>query len=703
MRVWPGTPFPLGATWAGDGVNFAIFSQHATGVELCLFDHASDASESARIRFRERSNRVWHAFLPDLRPGQLYGYRVHGPFAPEQGHRFNSAKLLLDPYAKAITSPVRWHEVLCGYPSGDAKADLALDARDSAGFLPKCMVIESAFTWGADRPPRTPWNRSVIYEAHVKSMTFRHPQVPEKLRGTYLGLAAEAVIEHLLSLGVTAVELMPIHQSMSERHLVQKGLTNYWGYSSVGFFAPDVRFATGGHGEQVLEFKTMVKVLHSAGIEVILDVVYNHTGEGDHLGSTVCLRGIDNSAYYRLRPENKRLYLDFTGTGNSLNMLHPRTLQLILDSLRYWVQEMHVDGFRFDLATVLARELFDVDRLSRFFAIIQQDPVLCGVKLIAEPWDLGHGGYQVGNFPNGWAEWNGRYRDTVRRFWRGDSGQVSELAFRLSGSSDLYEPDGRHPYASINYVTSHDGFTLQDLTSYEKKHNESNGEDNRDGTNENYSRNWGVEGPTDSPSILRMRERMKRVYVAMLAFSQGVPMLRAGDELSHTQQGNNNAYIHDNELSWLSWDLDARKKAFLAFVSRCFAVRRQNAVLRRRGFFRGRQIEGRKVKDATWIRPDGLEMTEADWRRADNGILGMLVHGPATDEMDERGRLIAGNTLLMLVNSGARSRLFHLPLIDEPGTWYEVVNTSRPGSRVVRQQAVDLVAHSLILFEYRNG
>jgi len=702
MRVWPGNPFPLGATWTGDGVNFAIFSENATAVELCLFEQADSATEIARIPVRERSNKVWHSFLPDLRPGQLYGYRVHGPFAPEQGHRFNPQKLLLDPYAKAITGPVRWHEVLCGYPYGDERADLWLDTRDSAGYLPKCVVIESAFTWGNDQPPRTPWNRSVIYETHLRSMTVRHPQVPEKLRGTYLGMCCEPVIEHLRSLGVTAVELMPMHQSMTERHLVLKNLTNYWGYSTVGFFAPDVRFATGGHGEQVLEFKTMVKVLHSAGIEVILDVVYNHTGEGDQLGPTVCLRGIDNASYYRLRPDNKRLYLDFTGTGNSLNMLHHRTLQLILDSLRYWVGEMHVDGFRFDLAPVLAREIHDVDRLSRFFAIMQQDPVLCGIKLIAEPWDLGHGGYQVGNFPNGWAEWNGRYRDTVRRFWRGDPGQVPELAFRVAGSSDLYGPEGRHPYASVNYVISHDGFSLQDLVSYEHKHNESNGEENRDGTNENCGRNWGVEGPSDSPSIVRMRERIKRALVAMLAFSQGVPMLHAGDELGHTQQGNNNAYVHDDELNWLSWELDPRQKSFLAFVSRCFALRRQHPVLRRRSFFRGRPLEGRRVKDVTWIRPDGLEMTQADWQHPDNAILGMFITGHATDEVDERGRLIAGNTLLLLVNGGTRARLCRLPLIEEAGTWHEVLNTVRPGSRVVQQQSVNLVGHSLILFEYRE-
>ncbi len=699
-RVWPGSPHPIGATWDGEGVNFAIFSQNATAIELCLFDDDEPGVETDRIAMRERTNKVWHCYLPDARPGQLYGYRAYGPFEPERGHRFNAAKLLLDPYAKALTDTVRWHEILCGYPVGDKREDLWLDTRDSAPYVPKSVVVETAFTWGDDKPPRTPWNRTVIYEAHVKSLTYRHPGVPEKIRGTYLGICSEAIIEHLHELGITTIELMPVHQAMTERHLVERGLTNYWGYASVGFFAPDVRFATGGRGRQVSEFKTMVKTLHSAGIEVILDVVYNHTGEGDHLGPTVFLRGIDNASYYRLQKDNRRLYQDFTGCGNSLNMQHPRTLQLILDSLRYWVQEMHVDGFRFDLAPALARELFEMDRLSRFFAIIQQDPILSQVKLIAEPWDLGEGGYQVGNFPNGWAEWNGRYRDTVRRFWRGDKGQVPELAYRLSGSSDLYEADGRHPYASINFVTCHDGFTLTDLVSYDKKHNEQNGESNRDGNDYNLSHNWGVEGPTPSIAIARLRERMKRNLLATVVFSQGVPMLLAGDELGHTQHGNNNAYVQDNELCYLDWSLGPNERELLAFARRILALRRDNPVLRRRSFFRGRSISGTGVKDVAWYRNDGEEMTDADWGHGDNQVLGMLIPGQSTDEVDERARLTRGNTQLILFNASVRSRIFHLPELQEPGLWYEVVNTARPGTRLVRRGAVNLVGHSLILLSH---
>ncbi|MBA2565770.1 MAG: glycogen debranching protein GlgX, partial [Gemmatimonadetes bacterium] len=517
MRVWPGSPHPLGATWDGEGVNFALFSENATGVDLCLFNRAEDAAEAERIPLRERTNMVWHCYLREVRPGQLYGFRVHGPYAPQLGHRFNSAKLLLDPYARAITGGVRWDDALFGYTVGAGAEDVVPDARESAGFMPKCVVIDAAFTWGDDRPPHVPWNRTLVYECHVKGLTWRHPDVPERLRGTYLGLASEPILEHLRGLGVTAVELLPVHHSLTERELAARGLTNYWGYNTIGFFAPDARFATGAAGRQVHEFKSMVKTFHRAGIEVILDVVYNHTGEGSHLGPTLLLRGIDNLAYYRLVPGDLRRYLDFTGCGNSLNMLHPRTIQLIMDSLRYWVQEMHVDGFRFDLAPALARELFEVDRLGRFFAIIQQDPVLARVKLIAEPWDLGPGGYQVGNFPNGWVEWNGRYRDTVRRFWRGEGGLVSELAFRLSGSSDLYETRARSPYASINFVTCHDGFTLHDLVSYERKHNETNGEGNLDGTDDNLSRNWGVEGETQDVALVRLRERMKRNLLATLA------------------------------------------------------------------------------------------------------------------------------------------------------------------------------------------
>jgi glycogen operon protein len=697
MRVWVGERYPLGASWDGEGVNFALFSEHASGVELCLFA-SPDGPETVRIPLRERTDFVWHAYLPDVRPGQLYAYRVHGPYAPERGHRFNSHKLLIDPYARALAGPLRWDDALFGYTVGDPREDLTIDERDSAPFVPKCVVIDPAFTWGDDRPPRVPWNRTVIYECHVKGMTRLHPGIPEHLRGTYLGLASEPIVDHLLSLGVTAVELLPVHQFATDRHLVEGGLTNYWGYNTIGFFASDVRYATGGLGQQVSEFKSMVKAFHRAGLEVILDVVYNHTAEGSHLGPTLSMRGIDNLSYYRLEPQDPRRYVDFTGTGNSLNMRHPNALQLVMDSLRYWAKEMHVDGFRFDLAPVLARELYDVDRLGRFFAIIQQDPVLSRVKLIAEPWDLGPGGYQVGSFPPGWAEWNDRYRDAVRRFWRGDRGQVPELASRLSGSADLYQPSDRRPHASVNFITCHDGFTLQDLVSYERKHNEANGEGNHDGTDNNLSRNWGAEGPTTSLPTLRMRERAKRNFMATLAFSQGVPMISHGDELGRTQRGNNNGYSQDNEVTWMEWNLDTWERRFLEFTTQLFQIRRANPVFRRRTFFRGRPGPDAS-KDIAWLRPDGEEMTHADWEGPAVHVLGILLHGHAADQLDERGRPIHGDTLLLLVNGGARSRLFRLPKMRQAGVWKELVNTGRPGARSLRGQ-VNLMAHSLILLQF---
>ncbi len=701
-RVWPGGPHPLGATWDGEGVNFSIFSEHGEAVELCLFDQTEAEEESERIQLPDRTDLIWHCYLPDIRPGQLYGYRVHGPYEPEKGHRFNPHKLLIDPYAKAISGTIKWSDALYGYPIGDTEEDLVIDTRNSAGGMPKCVVVDQAFAWGDDRPGRTPWNRTIIYEAHVRGMTMRNPGIPEEIRGTYLALACDPIVDHLLSLGITAIELMPVHQFVADRRLVEKGLTNYWGYNSLNFFSPHVGYATGGVGQQVTEFKSMVKALHSAGIEVILDVVYNHTGEGNHVGPTLSLRGVDNSSYYRLDPESRRYYMDFTGTGNSLNMVHPRTMQLIMDSLRYWVIEMHVDGFRFDLASTLARELYDVNRLGAFFDIIQQDPVLSQVKLIAEPWDVGPGGYQVGNFPVGWAEWNDRYRDCVRRFWRGDPGQVPELAFRLSGSSDLYQASGRRTYGSINFVTCHDGFTLHDLVSYERKHNEANCEDNRDGTDANYSRNWGAEGSADSPRIKRTRERIKRNFVATLLCSQGVPMILAGDELGRTQKGNNNAYCQDNEISWIDWNLHGRARRLLEFTRQVLAIRRNNPVLRRRSFFTGRAISREGVKDLAWLRPDGREMGNEDWAEGDNQVLGMLIHGQATDEVDERGRPIFGDTLLLLVNGGYRSRLFTLPVMEGPGVWHEILNTARPetGPRVSRTQGMNLVAHSLILLRF---
>jgi len=701
-RVWPGAPAPLGATWDGEGTNFAIFSEHATGVDLCLFQDADSGVESARMKLSERTDQIWHAYLPDVRPGQLYGYRVHGPYAPEQGHRFNPAKLLIDPYAKAINGTIRWSDALSGYSmqAPEAERDLIPGTQDSAAGLPKCVVVEPAFSWGDDKNPRTPLNRTVIYECHVKGMTMLHPGVPEALRGTYLGLATDPIIDHLLSLGVTAVELLPVHHFVTDRRLTEMGLVNYWGYNSIGFFAPDVRYATAGRGEQVAEFKSMVKRLHRAGLEVILDVVYNHTAEGNHLGPTLSFRGIDNDTYYRLDPEHPRYYTDWTGTGNTVDVRHSRALQLVMDSLRYWVSEMHVDGFRFDLAPVLARGDESVSPFAEFFDVVRQDPVVSQVKLIAEPWDLGPGGYQVGNFPIGWSEWNGKYRDTARQFWRGDQGQVGQFASRLAGSSDLYEHSQRSPLASINFVTCHDGFTLQDLVSYEQKHNEANGEDNRDGTDNSLSRNWGVEGPTDAVHVVRMRERIKRNLMATLAFSQGVPMISHGDELGRSQGGNNNAYCQDNPISWLDWNLSPLSAQFLEFTRAVFAIRARNPVLRRRTFFLHEE-RGGVGKDLAWIRPDGQEMTDAEWNDPGNHVLGMLIRGEATDEVDERGRRLLGEAILLLVNGGARTKPFTLPVLDG-GAWVELVNTAHPSPRTVRQNVVNLTAHSLLLLRYEG-
>jgi len=701
LRVWPGDPYPLGATWNGEGVNFAIFSENATGVELCLFDHPDSVTESARIPLRERSDQIWHCYLPDVRPGQLYGYRVNGPYRPEEGHRFNPSMLLIDPYTKALSGSIKWSNALYAYRVGGEQQDLEISHEDSAGGMPKCVVVDSAFSWGNDRPPRIPWNRTVIYEAHVKGLSICHPAVPDGVRGTYLGLASDAIIDHLQSIGVTAVELLPVHHFAVERALVERGLTNYWGYNSVAYFAPDVRYASRGMGEQVGEFKSMVKTLHSAGIEVILDVVYNHTAEGNHLGPTLSLRGIDNRAYYRLDPERPRFYTDFTGCGNSLNMLHPRTIQMIMDSLRYWVVEMHVDGFRFDLAPVLARELHEVNRLAAFFDIIQQDPVLSRVKLIAEPWDVGPGGYQVGNFPIGWAEWNDKYRDTVRSFWRGDQGRVPEMAYRLSCSADLYQWSDRRVYASVNLITAHDGFTLNDLVSYEHKHNEANGEDNHDGHNNNLSRNWGVEGPTDSTRIARMRERIKRNFLATLAFSQGVPMLSHGDEMGRTQLGNNNAYAQDNPITWVNWELDDDQRALLEFTRRIFSIRRANPVLRRRSFFHGRPMGQSGVKDLSWIRSDGTEMSDRDWSNGQVQSFGMMIHGEASDETDDRGRPVQGDTLLVLFNGGAREERFTLPHLTVGGRWVTMVDTVDPDQvRAVSGDTIVVRPSSLQLLRF---
>jgi len=684
MRIWPGRPYPLGATFDGSGVNFALFSENATKVELCLFDGPDDTKETDRIELKEHTELVWHAYLPDVVPGQLYGYRVHGPYEPERGHRFNPNKVLLDPYTRSIGRDVRWADELFGYQIGNEAGDLSFDERDSAPYAALGTVVDTAFTWGDDRPLRTPWHKTLIYELHAKGFTQLHPGVPEKLRGTYAGLASEAAIEHLKSLGVTAVELLPVHHHLDDRHLAEKGLTNYWGYNTLAFFAPDTRYVC-PHIQQpaVQQFKMMVRALHAAGIEVILDVVYNHTAEGNQNGPTLSMRGIDNAAYYRLSPESPRHYMDFTGCGNTMSMRHPRVLQLIMDSLRYWVLEMHVDGFRFDLASTLARELYEVNKLSAFFEIIQQDPVLSQVKLVAEPWDVGDGGYQVGNFPVLWSEWNGMYRDTMRSFWKGDGGLLCDFAKRLSGSSDLYEVGGRRPYASINFITCHDGFTLQDLVSYHDKRNEANGEDNRDGCDNNNSWNCGVEGPTDDVGINALRARQKKNLMATLLLSQGVPMILGGDELSHTQHGSNNAYCQDNETSWLNWDINDEQKEFLEFVRSVANIWRTQPVFQRRNFFLGRSIRDSEVKDISWLDPSGEEMTDEAWSAGFARCLGVRLAGDIIGEVDERGEPIVGDTLLLLLNAHHEAIPFHLPLTKWHAPWVPILDTARSTSEMM--------------------
>lgn len=702
-RVWPGDPSPLGARWDGEGVNFALFSEHAEAVELCLFD-ATGRRETGRIQMEEPTDLVWHCYLPEARPGQLYAYRVHGPYNPAQGHRFNPKKLLLDPYAMSIQGGVFWSDRLFGYRVGHERGDLSIDRRDDARDVPKCRVIDPAFTWGDDTPPRTPWNDTVIYEMHVKGFTARHPDVPEHLRGTFAGIATQPVIAYLQELGVTAVELMPVHAFVSERSLVERGLTNYWGYNSIGFFAPDRRY---GATNEIREFKTMVKALHSAGIEVILDVVYNHTAEGNHLGPTLCFRGIDNAAYYRLMPGDRRHYQDFTGCGNTLNMLHPRVLQLIMDSLRYWVLEMHVDGFRFDLASALARELHEVDRLGAFFDIIHQDPVLSRVKLIAEPWDLGEGGYQVGNFPPGWTEWNGRYRDTVRDYWRGEGGVIGELASRLTGSSDLYKSDGRRPVASINFITAHDGFTLRDLVSYAHKHNDANGEQNRDGEDHNRSFNCGVEGPTDDAAVNMLRIRQQRNLLATLMLSQGVPMLLAGDEAGRSQMGNNNAYCQDNALSWFDWNLSSEQAGLAAFVRRLIRIRLAHPLLHRHRYFTGRVLKGTGVKDAFWVAPDGNEMDAEAWHDWHAKAIGLVLVGEKIEETDRRGRPLVDDSFLLLLNSHDAEIPFVLPALPSAQRWESVLDTAQHGGlrsigRYHAGEAYPLVDRSVALLRQRR-
>ncbi|MEV5407634.1 glycogen debranching protein GlgX [Thermopolyspora sp. NPDC052614] len=674
-EVWPGDSYPLGASWDGVGTNFSVFSEVAERVELCLFD---DDGVETRVELPEVDAFVWHAYLPGVMPGQRYGYRVHGPYDPAAGHRCNPSKLLLDPYSKAVEGAVAWNPALFSYRFTDPDR---INTDDSGPYMPKSVVVNPFFDWGSDRPPRTPYHETVIYEAHVRGLTMRHPDVPEDQRGTYAGLGHPAVIEHLLSLGVTAVELMPVHQFVPEHALVARGLTNYWGYNTICYLAPHNAYSSSGdRGQQVLEFKAMVKALHAADIEVILDVVYNHTAEGDHMGPTLSFRGIDNRAYYRLQDADKRYNLDYTGCGNSLNVRSPHALQLIMDSLRYWVLELRVDGFRFDLAAALARELHDVDRLSAFFDLIQQDPVISQVKLIAEPWDVGPGGYQVGNFPPLWTEWNGKYRDTVRDFWRGSSSTMPEFASRLTGSSDLYETSGRRPVASINFVTAHDGFTLTDLVSYNHKHNLENGEDNNDGSDDNRSWNCGTEGPTDDPAINRLRERQRRNLLTTLFVSQGVPMLLAGDEFGRTQRGNNNAYCQDNAISWVDWSLAETERGLLEFVRDLSRLRRDHRVFRRRRFFHGR-AGGDGKGDIIWLTPSGREMGDSDWRLGYAKSLAVYLNGDAITEPGPRGEKISDDSFLLLINAHYEDMDFTLPDAEFGAKWQVVLDTADEGPR----------------------
>jgi isoamylase len=659
-NVWPGVPYPLGATWDGTGVNFSLFSENADRVELCVFEDSRGNIETTRISMPERTHQIWHAYLPDARPGMRYGYRVHGRYDAPNGHRFNSAKVLIDPYAKALDRRIQWHDALFGYEIDNPQADLKPDPRDSARFIPKGIVIDPEFDWEQDKSPRIPWHETVIYELHVKGMTFRHPDVPKHLRGTYAGLASPAMLDYLCALGITAVELMPVHQAVDDRHLVHQGLSNYWGYNSIAYFAPDIRFAScRGLGEQVNEFKRMVKSLHHAGLEVILDVVYNHTAEGNHWGPSLSFRGIDNASYYRLAPWEPRYYIDFTGCGNTLNMMHPRTLQLIMDSLRYWVVEMHVDGFRFDLASALARELYEVNQLGAFFDIIYQDPVISQVKLIAEPWDLGVGGYQVGNFPHGWAEWNGKYRDTIRDYWRSTDGLLGDLSYRFTGSSDLYQESGRRPLSSINFLTAHDGFTLHDLVSYNEKHNEANLDYNHDGETHNRSWNCGAEGPTDNPDVIALRNRQKKNLLTTLFLSQGVPMLLAGDEIGRTQHGNNNAYCQDNPISWIDWE-NADWNLF-AFVQSLIRFQHSHPVFRRRRWFQGRPIRGKGLADIHWFLPSGEEMSEQDWQTGYAKAVGVFLNGKAIPSPNPKGERIIDDDFCVLFNAHWEAIEFIVP------------------------------------------
>ncbi|WP_299091060.1 glycogen debranching protein GlgX [uncultured Microbacterium sp.] len=701
MQVWPGSAYPLGATFDGSGTNFALFSEGAERVELCLFD---DGGEETRVELRDVDAFVWHAYLPTVQPGQRYGYRVHGPVDAASGKRFNPSKLLLDPYAKAVDGEIQWGQSVFGYDFGDPDS---VNEEDSAGQMMKAVVINPFFDWTGDRQPKTPYAESLIYEAHVKGLTQLHPDIPEEIRGTYSAIAHPAIIEHLKKLGVTAIELMPVHQFVNDSTLQEKGLSNYWGYNTIAFLAPQntysASFSAAGdqRGQQVQEFKGMVKALHAAGIEVILDVVYNHTAEGNHMGPTLSMKGIDNEAYYRLEDDDKRYYTDYTGTGNSLNVGNPHTLQLIMDSLRYWVLEMHVDGFRFDLAATLAREFYEVDRLAAFFELVQQDPVVSQVKLIAEPWDIGPGGYQVGNFPPQWTEWNGKYRDTVRDLWRGEPSTLGEFASRLTGSADLYEHSGRRPVASINFVTAHDGFTLRDLVSYNEKHNEANGEDNNDGESHNRSWNGGVEGPTDDPEVLTLRARQQRNFLATLLLSQGVPMISHGDELGRTQGGNNNGYAQDNEITWVDWEhVDQPLVEFTAALAR---LRREHPTFRRSRFFDGRPVrreEGAPVPDIVWLRPDGTQMQPEDWDSGFGRAVGVFLNGDGIRERDRRGQEIHDRHFLILFNAGDEHVEFTMPQSEFGPQWEVIVDTAgaaADGEPLSGGDHVDLLGRSLMV------
>jgi isoamylase len=673
LKLYPGEPFPLGATWDGEGVNFALYAENATGVELCLFN--STEAETHRIRLKERSNHVWHGYIPQLEPGQLYGYRIHGPYEPFIGHRFNPNKLLIDPYAKAISGTIQWSDAMFGYEMGHPDADMSFSATDSAPYVPKSVIIDGRFDWEGVPKPNIPYHKTIIYETHVKGFTKLHPDIPENIRGTYAGIAHPVTIKYLKDLGINAIELMPVHHFITDRHLKDNGLTNYWGYNSIGYFAPDVRFYSGDGitGGQVVEFKKMVRALHRAGIEVILDVVYNHTGEGNHLGPTVSFRGIDNQTYYRLTEEG-RYYMDYTGTGNTLNARLPNVLRLIMDSLRYWIIDMHVDGFRFDLASALARELHDVDKLSAFFDIIHQDPVISQVKLIAEPWDVGEGGYQVGKFPPGWGEWNGKYRDCMRDFWRGAHSMLSEFAERFTGSSDLYKNDYRRPTASINFICAHDGFTMNDLVSYNEKHNHANRENNNDGESHNRSWNCGVEGPTNDPHILALRNRQKRNFLTTLFLSQGVPMIVAGDELGRTQKGNNNAYCQDNEISWINWA--EADKELLEYTRRLIHFYTSHPTFSRKRWFKGVPIKGIGLEDIAWFHPGGDEMTESNWNLDFAKSLGVYLNGYGIRSTGAKGEPIVDDSFYIIFNAAHHGLDYKLPDKKFGSTWIKIIDTS---------------------------